>query len=64
MNKQYIDRGKLIEVLNAKKINYTTLGQLMGVSHQAVYRKMRGDEFTEQEIKFLVKKFGKKILIK
>lgn len=64
MNKQYIDRGKLIEVLNVKKINYTTLGQLMGVSHQAVYRKMRGDEFTEQEIKFLVKKFGKKILIK
>ncbi len=64
MEKQYIDRSKLNEILRLLNLNYTQLGKLMGVSHQAVYRKMRGAEFTEREIQFLVEKFGNNILIK
>lgn len=64
MEKQYIDRSKLNEILRLLNLNYTQLGKLMGVSHQSVYRKMRGAEFTEREIQFLVEKFGNNILIK
>ena len=65
MEKQYIDRSKLNEILRLLNLNYTQLGKLMGVSHQAVYRKMRGAEFTEQgKFNFLVEKFSKNILIK
>lgn len=64
MVKRYIDRVKLNEAVAKKKLTFTELGKEMGVSHQTVYRKMHGDEFTEQEISFLVKKFGKKILLK
>ena len=61
----YINRAKLKGLMAEKNITATTLSNLLGISRQVFYLRLKGDrDFTENEICILAKKFGKDIFLK
>lgn len=62
MSKKYINRKKLRAIAERDNIQLKDIAHALGLSYHTFWRRLnKGFDFTENEIRILVKKFGDEI---
>jgi DNA-binding XRE family transcriptional regulator len=63
MQKQFINRNKLLGLMAESRLTQKTLSNLLRISEQSMTAKINGQPFNEREIAYLVEIFGNDIFL-
>lgn len=61
----YINRLRLRKIIDKQEVVITALAKELGITYMSMWRKLnKGVKFSENEIKYLTRRFGEEIIIK